>query len=123
DVGGELANARSMWPLIRTGLMAPEYSLGDALNVARGPQFAQAHLRYDMPGGFAAPPTRFSIPVYVVMGSQDAVTPVSLARHWYEDVQAPSKVWAEIGGAAHFPHFEQPERFAALMRRVRDETV
>jgi hypothetical protein len=37
-MGGELRHATSFWPLLRTGLMAPEYTFFDALNVQRGAQ-------------------------------------------------------------------------------------
>ncbi len=123
EIGGELANARSLWPLLRTGLMAPEYNLGDVMNVTKGPQFAQAHLDYDVSGGYGPPPTGFEIPVYVVMGAEDAVTPVSLAKEWFDTVDAPEKAWIVFDNAAHFPHFEKPEEFAEFMARVRDETI
>lgn len=123
DISGEIASARSLWPLLRTGLMAPEYSMADIMKVAKGPQFAQAHLVYDNPGGYGPPPTDFQVPVYVVMGAQDAVTPVSLAQEWFDDVTAPQKTWAVFENAAHFPHFEQPEEFAGFMVRVLNETV
>lgn len=123
EIGGELANARSLWPLLRTGLMAPEYNLGDALNVAKGPQFAQAHLVYDNAGGYGPPPAEFEIPVYVVMGAEDAVTPMGLAKEWFDVVEAPKRTWAVFENAAHFPHFEKPQEFAAFMVRVRDETI
>jgi pimeloyl-ACP methyl ester carboxylesterase len=37
-VGGELRHATSFWPLLRAGLLAPEYTLLDAWNVQRGSQ-------------------------------------------------------------------------------------
>jgi len=123
DIGGEIASARSLWPLLRTGLMAPEYNMRDVMNVAKGPQFAQAHLKYDISGGYGPPPTVFDIPVYVVMGAQDAVTPVGLAKEWFDDVTAPQKTWAVFEDAAHFPYFEQPAAFADFMVRVLNETV
>jgi pimeloyl-ACP methyl ester carboxylesterase len=123
QAGGELAQSKSMLPLILTGLMAPEYSLKDALNVAKGPKFARAHLRYDVPGGYGVPPQRFAIPVYVVMGANDMVTPKSLARTWFDHVQAPRKEWFEVAGAAHFPHLERPAVFADIMRQVLRQTL
>jgi pimeloyl-ACP methyl ester carboxylesterase len=123
EVGGELTKARSMWPLIQTGLLAPEYSFADALNVAKGPQFAAEHLRYDLPGGYAGPPADFDIPVFVIMGARDAVTPVAIARDWFEHIDAPSKSWSVVEGAAHFPHFEQPARFAELMRGIERDVL
>lgn len=121
QIGGEIASAQSMWPLIRMGVTAPEYSFRDVMNVAKGPQFAQAHLRYDVAGDFASPPLKFDIPVYVAMGDQDAVTPVSLAQEWFDKVEAPQKRFVVFDDAAHFPHVEQPEAFASLLSTVRRE--
>jgi pimeloyl-ACP methyl ester carboxylesterase len=119
EAGGELAEARSMWPLLLTGLVAPEYSLFDALNVAKGPRYAARHLKYDLNGGNSGPPQKLDLPVYVFMGEHDLVTPVSLARRWLDGVSAPSKSFDVVPNAAHFVHFERPEEFAALMRRVK----
>ncbi len=118
---GELARHTSMLPLLATGLTAPEYSLADALGVGQGPKFAQARLRYDLPGGYGPPPAHFQVPVTVVMGVRDAVTPVSLAEAWFQRVEAPSKRWVLTPDAAHFPHLEQPHAFARVMRRVKRE--
>ena len=117
-IGGELAGFESYWPLLWAGLFAPEYSLADVLNVAKGPGFAQQHLVYDLNTGFGPPPTEFSVPVYVVMGAQDAVTPVELAREWFLKVDATARHWTVMPGAAHFPHFERPDQFNELLLNI-----
>lgn len=57
------------------------------------------------------------------MGGSDAVTPVSLAREWDERLDASDKRWIVLEGAAHFPHLEQPERFAAIMRALKQDLL
>ena len=37
-------------------------------------------------------------------------------------LDAPAKTWVDMPGAGHRPNFEQPDRFAALMRAVVAET-
>ncbi len=123
QAGGELAHSKSMTPLILTGLMAPEYGLRDALNVSKGPKFAQAHLKYNIPGGYGVPPQRFAVPVYVVMGANDMTSPKSLARTWFDHVVAPSKEWFEVADAAHFPQLERPQAFAEIMRHVSRQSL
>ena len=108
-VGGEMRNATGFWPLLRTGLMAPEYTLFDAWNVRRGGAAAQppddrlgrlADWREHRVG------TRFSL-----LGRYDYNTPSALTASYVDSLVAPLKgvVWFEH--SAHFPFFEEPERF------------
>ncbi len=117
----ELHDAESFIPLLTTGLRSTEYSLFDALNVAKGSSFSSRHLVDDVIGGsLIERHTHFEVPVAMVMGERDMVTPVALAREYFELIEAPDKHWFEIEEAAHFPFFEQPERFTELMVELRD---
>jgi len=119
DSGSELHASRSMWPLIRDGLLAPEYSLADVLNVAKGPQFAEKHMQYDViDGPLMTEVTDFAVPVHIIMGEYDLVTPTALAREYFQTIRAPYKTFNIFPRSAHFPHYEEPERFAALMRGI-----
>jgi pimeloyl-ACP methyl ester carboxylesterase len=119
ESGAEIHGETSMWPLIRDGMLAPEYSLRDVMNVAKGPQFASRHMRYDvLDGPLEDEVTRFEVPVYVIMGRHDLVTPVTLARRYFERIQAPEKAFILFPNSAHFPMYEEPQRFAAVMRAI-----
>ena len=45
--------------------------------------------------------------------------PVSLARDYYECIEAPEKQWIVFEQSAHFPFFEEPARFAQTMKTIR----
>jgi pimeloyl-ACP methyl ester carboxylesterase len=117
--GSEIHGETSMWPLIRAGLFAPEYSLKDAMNVAKGPQFASKYMKYDVIAGpLDKEVTHFEVPVFIVMGQHDLVTPTSLARRYFERIKAPRKAFIVFPESAHFPMYEEPQRFAATMRAI-----
>lgn len=119
ESGSEIHGETSMWPLIRDGMLAPEYSLRDVMNVAKGPQFASRHMKYDvLDGPLDDEVTRFEVPVYIIMGRHDLVTPVSLARRYFERISAPEKAFILFPDSAHFPMYEEPQRFAATMRAI-----
>ena len=121
--GGALFCCDSYTPLLLTGLMAPEYSLMDAYNVKRGSAFSSRHMRFDViPGSIGDAVQELSIPVYLISGRYDLTTPTPMSRAFFEQVDAPKKAFFEIDDAAHFPFYEQPERFAAVMRQIRAET-
>jgi L-proline amide hydrolase len=118
--GSELYGETSFAPLLLSGLMAPEYSLFDILNVAKGSAFSSRNMRYDLPRDLLTHEWQFNIPVALVMGRHDMVTPTELAREYFDRLEAPLKAWYQIEEAAHFPHFEKPKRFAATMSELKE---
>lgn len=118
--GSELYGETSYSPLLMTGLMAPEYSMFDALNIARGSSFSSRHMVYDMPRNLLASEWQFDVPVAVIMGRHDMVTPTRLSREYHDRIQAPSKAWYMFEETSHFPHFEQPPRFAEALTTLKN---
>ena len=118
--GSELYGETSFAPLLLTGLMAPEYSLSDSLKVAKGSSFSSKHMRYDMPRDLLTHEWQFNVPIALIMGRHDMVTPTELARGYFEKIKAPLKAWYQFEEASHFPHFEKPERFAATMSELKE---
>ncbi len=123
EFGAELHGETSFLPLLMTGLRAPEYSLIDAWNVARGSSFSSLHMQYDaIEGELADAVTRVEVPVYFFQGRHDYVTPSELAVEYLERLEAPRKGLVSFEESAHFPFFEEPEAFAREMGRVLRET-
>jgi pimeloyl-ACP methyl ester carboxylesterase len=119
--GSELYGETSFTPLLLSGLLATEYSLRDSLNVAKGSSFSSRNMRYDMPRDLLADEWQFDIPVALIMGRHDMVTPTRLARYYFDRLEAPLKTWYELQEAAHFPHFEQPQQFTATLLELRQD--
>ena len=117
--GAELYHARSFWPILKTGLLAPEYTLWDALNVKRGADLVGRQMKYDLlPKPLDGEITAFDVPIFFFLGRHDFNTPSSIAANYLERLRAPLKglVWFEQ--SAHFPFFEEPVRFAMELARV-----
>ena len=56
------------------------------------------------------------VPFFLFQGETDVVTVTSLAKEYFEKVEAPTKELALIEDAGHFAAFTQPERFPAELR-------
>jgi pimeloyl-ACP methyl ester carboxylesterase len=122
--GGEIHGAKSYWPLLWTGLRAPEYTLSDILNISRGVSLYNRHFRStELRGDLAEEILSVRVPVYFFIGRHDYCVPFELSERYFEKLQAPVKrmVWFE--DSAHFPFFEEPLKFAEEMQKVLDETV
>ncbi len=121
--GGELYGEKSFWPLLWTGIRAPEYTLSDILNITKGVSLYNRHFRsMEFPGDLAEEVLSVRVPVFFFTGRHDYCVPFELSERYFERLHAPLKrmVWFEH--SAHFPFYEEPLRFAEEMRKVLDET-
>jgi pimeloyl-ACP methyl ester carboxylesterase len=114
--GGELKHSTSFTPLVVTGLFASEYTFQDALNVAKGPQFCGKYMNYNaIQGSIMDNIKEYKVPVFFIVGSHDYTTPFSLIKSYYDSIQAPHKQLIWFYESAHFPFYEEPEKFDSLM--------
>lgn len=121
--GGELHGATSWWPLLRLGLEAPEYTLGDLWRITRGLRLYARAMTYDVPADTPRVDlTALGVPVYLVEGRWDETTPSSLAEAYFATIRAPHKELLWFDASAHFPFLSEPGRFAAVLRRIAAET-
>lgn len=120
--GGEVHAATSWWPLLRLGLEAPEYTLGDVLRVPKGLRLYARAMTYDVPGDtLRTDVTAVQVPVYFVAGRWDEVTPSELAERYFAALRAPRKGFFWFERSAHFPFLEEPAHFAEVLRRIAAE--
>ncbi len=119
--GGELKHKKSYWPFIWAGLGSPEYSIGDIGKVAKGSSFCSAHMTYDVIDKSLMDEEiyRFDLPVYYFTGTNDYTTPFELIEAYHDKVQAPTKKLVWFTKSAHFPFFEEPEKFAIEMLEIK----
>ena len=61
------------------------------------------------------PPERLEVPVAFIMGSEDYVTNASLAKDYFNRVEAPSKNFFIIEGAGHNLMLSQPNTFMEIL--------
>ena len=64
---------------------------------------------------------QLQIPVYLVQGRHEARGRAVLAQEWFDTIDAPTKKWIEFAQSGHRPLFEEPDRFAEVMRSVLDD--
>jgi pimeloyl-ACP methyl ester carboxylesterase len=116
---GELYRSDSFWPILAEGLRAPEYTFRDALNVKRGVNNVNRAMKYNVkPVLLRDEIEQFDIPIWFFLGRHDYNAPSSLAVAYFERLYAPRKglVWFEE--SAHFPFYEEKEKFTVEMVRV-----
>lgn len=71
---------------------------------------------YDAPLAEVVP--RLDVPVHVFAGRHDYLTPMSEARTYFEQVEAPEKTWTEFTESAHSPFVDEPAQFRTALAAV-----
>lgn len=113
---GDDYRASSEYPL---SLFVEEYALIEQLRGTAAiaetfdvlyPQLSDVDLRLDV--------RRLDVPVHVVEGAHEAAGRETLARQWFERLSAPSKRYVVFDRSGHTPPYDEPGRFARLMRDV-----
>lgn len=61
----------------------------------------------------------YSIPVYYIMGENDYQTPITLAREFFGEIDAPGKQFYEIPDAGHFTMLDNKREFTRVLREIR----
>jgi len=113
----ELYSSTDYTPFIKSGVFSPEYGFFDIFKVSKGSNFSSRHMKYnaiDKPLVESIQSVR--VPVYFFIGRHDYVTPSELVEEYFDVLEAPSKkiVWFEQ--SAHFPFFEEPDKFAETVK-------
>lgn len=119
EFGGELKNSKSFFPLIWSGLQAPEYTLSEAINLAKGSSFSSSNMKNNiLLESIYHEITEYKIPVYFLVGISDFTTPHELIAEYFDSVKAPKKEIIYFKNSAHFPFYEEPEVFCRVINRI-----
>ncbi|WP_166239726.1 alpha/beta fold hydrolase [Paenibacillus turpanensis] len=118
--GGSERGSHSSRDLLEGILLSPEYTWLDGLRLAVGNSFSAKTImpQIEHVSLFETVP-KLELPVYVAMGRHDHMTPSEVAFDYMQQLDAPFKQFQWFEDSAHFPHMEEPERFAEWMRMIK----
>lgn len=105
---------------------APNYSLLDEINKFRGFISIPTLRLYNemLSTQLSSLGPDFEIPIFIFHGTDDPVTPVSLAVGFFKSINAPKKELVLLKGGGHFAVFSMGDRFLKEMTtRVRPTTI
>ncbi|SCY55069.1 alpha/beta fold hydrolase [Alkaliphilus peptidifermentans] len=119
--GGVERNVNTLNDIILGSIFSPEYTGIDGIKFALGSKFsADTMWGHNLDLDFVRDLPEVRVPVYFFAGRHDYNTPSTLIEQYYNKIIAPHKelIWFEE--SAHFPHFEEPEKFAQLAIRIKE---
>jgi pimeloyl-ACP methyl ester carboxylesterase len=102
---------------IKNMLCSKAYNLGDISKTIKGMEFCQNALLPEMDAlNLFDKINAIEVPVHFIQGKLDGIAPYQTAVKFYEYLRADTKSFAAFEHSAHMPHYEEPEKFAQLLR-------
>jgi pimeloyl-ACP methyl ester carboxylesterase len=86
------------------GLDALRYNLGMMNNQ---PPLVKQVMSRPLPSLIA----KMDLPIYFVMGKYDGMTSANVAKQFFDKIQSPDKKFILYEQSAHYPHYEEKQRF------------
>jgi len=122
DLGGILTGYSYNRLLIETIiniLLCKGYNLNDILKTTKGMEFCQNALLPELGAlNLFDKIKTIGVPVHFIQGKHDGVAPYQIAFKYYEYIQAENKTFTCFENSAHFPQYEEPEKFAKLLKET-----
>ncbi|OAB41576.1 alpha/beta hydrolase [Paenibacillus macquariensis subsp. defensor] len=96
-----------------------EYNLLDVLRYYKGNIVSQELLMPEiLDNNITSIVDRLTIPSYFVMGKYDYMTSANVAREYFDKLEAPVKEFVLFEKSAHYPQFEEEEKFAEWLNNL-----
>jgi len=100
-------------------LLNPEYNGLDVIRFFKGVSVTQdALLEEEVQNPLPVLVKRLNIPAYFLMGRYDYITSVRAAKDYFDALEAPVKEFVVFEQSAHYPQFEEKEKFAAWFNQM-----
>ncbi|MOA37027.1 Alpha/beta hydrolase family protein [compost metagenome] len=97
-------------------LFGPEYNLLDRIRYYRSVSYVQETLiQQALQKPLPAIITKLDLPVYFIMGQYDYMTSAKAAKAYFDQIDAKKKEFITYDQSAHYPQFEEKEKFAKWM--------
>jgi pimeloyl-ACP methyl ester carboxylesterase len=94
----------------------PRYSLTDIHNFYESAEFSERTIRDELYAYDARTrPMQFDVPIVIVEGTEDMVTPAPYIRRYFDDIRAPAKSFALVRGGGHSVIVTRPAEFLDSM--------
>lgn len=120
--GGAMKDMKSILPLIKMIFLAKEYTVKDKINYLRGSDFSNKYLWKEViETNLFNEIDEIKIPVYILQGLYDYQTPYSVAKKFYDQLNASEKQFYTFENSAHSPNFEEVEQFNEIVRKLATE--
>jgi len=109
----------SMMDMAKIILFFKGYTLSEKAKYLKGMMLSQTTVWNDVvEDNLFESSTIFQVPVYITQGKYDYQVSHTLAREWFDKIEAPQKAFFTFENSAHGVIIEEPEKFVQIIREI-----
>ena len=98
-------------------ILSKEYGLNDIIKTIKGMEYCQNTLLPEMNAlNLFDRIKSVNVPVHFIQGKLDGISPYDKVVQFFEYLISPNKTFTTFNNSAHMPHYEEPEKFARLLK-------
>ena len=119
--GATYANRKPYWQEILfhdVPILRKEYSIGQLVKYIKGLSYSPNQPLASTNPDFINTVKSLDVPVYLLLGRYDYNCVVSLAKRWFDKLQAPDKKLILFNNSAHSPQWEEPKLWNEQFRKL-----
>jgi len=121
---GMIRDGISTFDITVTYLFFKGYTFSEKIKYIRGQLFSIEHLwNCFFEVNLFESSTAFQVPIYFLHGKYDYTVSYTLAREYFEIIEAPQKEFFTFENSAHSPHLEEREKFIQIVRNITLEAM
>ncbi|MEW5843739.1 MAG: alpha/beta hydrolase [Bacteroidota bacterium] len=98
-------------------ILCKEYKLNDIIKTIKGMEYCQNTLLPEMNAlNLFDRIKSVNVPVHFIQGKLDGISPYDKVVQFFEYLISPNKTFTAFNNSAHMPHYEEPEKFARMLK-------
>lgn len=105
-------------PVLKTLFKSPIFQVSDILSIVKGMSNNKQLFEYLFSHSLDNELHNYEIPVYYIVGDRDFQAPNTIAKSYFNTINAPNKEIFTIEDAGHFMMLDQPKLFAKAMTKI-----
>lgn len=105
-------------PILKTLLRSPIFQISDIISIVKGMSNNKRIWEYLFSNSLYDETLDYEIPIYYIIGERDFQAPNTIAKSYFNKINAPYKEIFTIEDAGHFMMLDKPESFAEAMSKI-----
>lgn len=105
-------------PILKTLFKSPIFQISDILSIVKGMKDNKQIWEYLFSHSLYEETLNYEIPVYYIIGERDFQAPNTIAKSYFNTINAPFKEIFTIEDAGHFMMLDKPESFEEAITKI-----
>lgn len=106
--------------ILKALFKSPLFQISDVFSIKNGMSNNKQLMDFLLSHSLNDESHNYSIPIYYIVGERDLQAPNTIAKEYFDMINAPSKEFFTVEDAGHFMMLDKPKLFGDALRKISD---